>query len=398
VLALSACPICGEAERTPVCEYNGLVLLDAMREVEVSRYDYALCSGCGLVYATRRPAGAEYATLLRDFDENLGRPQPPAAFQPPAPGPEREDLLAALRDGPQRERPERAGSDPTWLPWADRASAEPHLEFLERSLDLSGARVLELRSKSGWLLDALRRRHGAEVYALPAFDVHGEAIRELFGIPAQGKLDFERLEVPYEGDFDLIVAKHMFTHALAPDELLHTLRSRLRRGGHLYLYLENDDARMQERRRNLFGEMKCFHFQNFDGPTLERCLAHQGIRALSIRHPSKKSALAVLARADEQIEAVPIPRAELEKRLERYRQWRDLSILSLPEAVQALFRTELPALRQRAVRRGDARRRLWRITPVRPLKLVHAAGYAALNRGTYEPGTAAKAPRRSSRS
>jgi hypothetical protein len=73
---LSACPTCRESDRTPVCEYNGLVLLDAKRDADVSRYEYALCSGCGLVYATRRPVGDEYTALLRDFDENLGRPEP----------------------------------------------------------------------------------------------------------------------------------------------------------------------------------------------------------------------------------------------------------------------------------------------------------------------------------
>jgi hypothetical protein len=126
-------------------------------------------------------------------------------------------------------------------------------------------------------------------------------------------------------------------------------------------------------------------------PTLERCLAHQGLRALTIRHPSKKSALAVLARADDEAEAAPLPRADLEKRLERYRRWRDLTILSLPDAVQALFRKELSAVRRRAVSRGDARRRLWRVTPTAAEADPRGGLRGAEPRRTRVPGMTATA-------
>jgi hypothetical protein len=60
-------------------EYNGLVLLDYMRQSELCRYDYALCHGCGLVYATRRPDGDELQFLTDHFDEFLGRDRRKAA-------------------------------------------------------------------------------------------------------------------------------------------------------------------------------------------------------------------------------------------------------------------------------------------------------------------------------
>ena len=238
--------------------------------------------------------------------------------------------------------------------------------------------MLEIRSKSGWLLDALGRSFDAEVYAMPAFEPHASLITELYGIPADATVDFERFGIPYEGAFDLIIAKHMLTHALFPDRLFATLRERLRPGGWIYLYLENDDMRMYERARNLFGEMKCFHFQNVDSPTLSRCLRRQGFAPRSVRYVSKSS-IAALARLGDADGFEPMTESERDARLERYRRWRDESILSLPKGPRRAFYRELSKVRRRALACGDARRQRWRVEPVRQLRLVHAKGYLALN-------------------
>jgi SAM-dependent methyltransferase len=376
VRAVDTCPVCGERERTPVFEFNGLALLDRMRDSDVVRYDYVLCSGCGLVYAGRRPQGEEYRELLRSFDENLGRPKPPPTVDISAEGPAREALLEALREGSIPPAPDEG----TRMLWGDRRSAEPHLDFLSRSLDLRGPRVLEVRSKSGWILDALRRRFRAEPVALPAFQAHLDVAEDVFGIPAAGVLDFEHFEIPCDGGFDLILARHMFTHALDPAALLDTLRANLRPGGHVYLFQENDDARMHKRGKNLIGEMKCFHFQNFDGPTIARCLRYAGLEPLAVHHPTAKSSLAVLARASAEVAAAPIGDSELRERRERYQRWRDLSLLSLPLELRSPFGRQVRSARRRALRRGDATRRLWRVAPRKPLKLYNSAGYAELNR------------------
>jgi SAM-dependent methyltransferase len=373
---VSTCPVCGERERTPLLEFNSLALLGTTRESELARYDYVLCSGCGLVYAARRPEGEQFRQLLRSFDENLGRPKPPPRAEIPAVAEERQALLAQFREGPVPASPEEG----TAMLWGDRKSAEPHFEFLSRSLDLSRARVLEVRSKSGWILDALRRRFGAEPMAMPAFDAHLHVSEDLFGIPAAGVLDFERLEIPVAGEFDLILARHMFTHALDPAAMLGTLRANLRPGGHAYLFVENDDARLHKRGKNLIGEMKCFHFQNFDGPTISRCLRYAGFEPLAVHHPTAKSSLAVLARASAEVAPEPIGEKELRKRLDRYERWRDLSLLSLPREMRSAFGRQARSAGRRALRRGDATRRLWRVAPRRPLSLYNAAGYAELNR------------------
>src|SRR5690349_1936718 len=72
--SLACCPGCRGVEREPVCEFNGLVLLDALRASPLARYEYALCRTCGLVYATCRPEGDELSYLYERFDEVLGRP------------------------------------------------------------------------------------------------------------------------------------------------------------------------------------------------------------------------------------------------------------------------------------------------------------------------------------
>jgi hypothetical protein len=64
--SVDACMVCGEAQRTIIAEYNRLIFIESMRQSDLARFNYALCHGCGLVYATRRPERAEY-----DFSTNI---------------------------------------------------------------------------------------------------------------------------------------------------------------------------------------------------------------------------------------------------------------------------------------------------------------------------------------
>jgi hypothetical protein len=173
----------------------------------------------------------------------------------------------------------------------------------------------------------------------------------------------------------------MFTHALLPGELLDTLRARLRPGGALYLHLENDDARMHERRKNLVGELKCFHFQNCDGPTRERCLRARGLVPETIGHAhASKSSLAVLSRAGEPGAFEPMSEAEREERIARYARWHDHSILSLPEPARGAFGGRVRGARRRALREGYAQRKGLRGFELEhQLRVMHGDGYAELN-------------------
>jgi hypothetical protein len=54
-LELSQCQGCGTVERTIVCKWNKSILADQEPQDDSTTSNYALCHGCGIVYATRRP-------------------------------------------------------------------------------------------------------------------------------------------------------------------------------------------------------------------------------------------------------------------------------------------------------------------------------------------------------
>ena len=67
-------------------------------------------------------------------------------------------------------------------------------------------------------------------------------------------------EISFEGQFDLVIAKHMPLHAAEPGQFLATLAERVKPGGAVYFYEENSDTVMFERGKHAISEMRCFHF------------------------------------------------------------------------------------------------------------------------------------------
>ena len=72
-LELPECPACRTSDRTIVCEWNKLVLLDTAPDERACRYDYAVCHGCGILYATQRPVGARYCYLVDHFEDVIDK-------------------------------------------------------------------------------------------------------------------------------------------------------------------------------------------------------------------------------------------------------------------------------------------------------------------------------------
>jgi SAM-dependent methyltransferase len=364
-------------------EYNGLVLLDYMRQSELCRYDYALCHGCGLVYATRRPDGDELQFLADHFDEFLGRDRRKAA---PLSADERADIERRLQRGWLVSEEHEPG-ETEWLPEVlnKRIRSSYHVNLIAALTDVKGARVLELRSTTGFMLDMLRKHFGAAyVCAMPMSERHDVIIRTLNDMPT-ALVDFDTLEIPFEGQFDLILARHMFTHMLYPERLWALFRERLRPGGRVYLFLENDDATMFARRKNLLGEMKCFHFQNFDLHGLARALRWNQLEPEFIRHPfgDKSSELVCMARYDPGVRGSAIGAGELESRLAMYEKWRTWSVAASPDAVKSLYAGEMTSMVRRAVDGGYGRvDEAGRFIPHVKLKIMHDEGYRALNEGT----------------
>lgn len=383
MVTISVCPACGGAERTDVSPYNGLVLLRSHHGEPVARYDYALCHRCGLVYATSRPTGTAFVDLLERFDDNLGRVDRPnlGVVEGSLSEQEKDDIRRRVRAG-WKISDGREPAESEWWPMLryDRIQSAQDLTLLASSIDLREKRVLDVRSNAGALLDSLQTWFGADVYAMPSFEADQVAIEEFYGIPARRLIDYENFAIPYDGTFDVILAKHMITHALRLDAFFAEVRAHLAPGGYLYLYLENDDAEMWRNRKNLLGELKCFHFQNFDQPTFERVLRAQGFEPQWLLHLGRSS-MSCLARLDPATAFEAIGETELRDREAMYGRWYDLSVLSLPPGIsRAPFADALEGIEARALERGDAERTRDSVRPPKRLKLMHEDGYVELNR------------------
>lgn len=352
---LSACPMCACDTATVVCEYNRFLLAKTAPDEGAKVYNYSLCHGCGVVYAARRPVGRRYRELLTGFHENLGRVGDPSVWLNPAPLNEdqREHLRSRARPGALVS--EHAGVSPAaWLPGAfrDRLLVAQHVELLGSLLTLQRPRVLEIRSRTGAILDALRRLYGASVYALPIFESQQEIVKGLYGIPADALVDFERFQIPYEGSFDLVISNHMLTHTVTPADFLDTVSAALAPGGHLYLYNEMDDAEFLSQTKSMFQAMNPFHMQILSPPSLVRALGARGFEVVFLTHTDRVH-MVCLARKSSPVVS-PMPEAERKRRLRQYRVARDVSILGLPDDRREIFAAEWDQVIERAVLSGLA--------------------------------------------
>jgi hypothetical protein len=354
-MVLTSCPACGASDGALVSEYNRFVVLGHAPEADLHVYNYTLCRRCGLVYASRRPRGARYVRLLRGFTESLGR----ASFG--------NNLLlnpAPLSDVDRESLNRRAAygvfvSEHLDLPRSkflpslqqDRFAMAPHVELLGSLLSLDRARVLEVRSRTGALLVPLRRLYQAEVMALPIFESQQHVLRQVYDIPAQTLIDFERFTIPYEGVFDLIVANHMVTHALNPLGMLRELRARMRPGGHLYLYNEPDEAECLDLRQSMFKILNPFHMQTFDRESLLRLLVRAGFEPVYVGHAGDVY-MQCLARASEPVDPPPISDERYQRRLKGYRHARDIAILRAPSVADPILGSEREAALERAALAG----------------------------------------------
>ena len=242
--------------------------------------------------------------------------------------------------------------DGDWLPGAfkDRLVVAQHVEVLGSLLKLQRPRVLEIRSRTGAILDALRRQYGAEVYALPIFESQQEVVRGLYGIPADALIDFERFEIPYDGPFDLIVSNHMLTHTVRPGDFLDRVGAALAPGGHLYLYNEMDEIECLSDTKSMFGVLNPFHMQILSSASLSRALAARGFEVVFLGHTDRIHLMCLARKTRPTPAAMPEP--ERKRRLRQYAAARDVSILGLPEQRRAPFAAEWNQIVERAVMSG----------------------------------------------
>lgn len=354
-LTLDACACCGHGASTLVCEYNRFLLRTTAIDGEPELYNYALCHGCGVVFARRRPGGARFRMLMERFNESLGRATAtnPLLYPAPLDAVRRADLDQRAQAGVLVS--EHLGmSRKAWLPGAlrDRQANAVHVELIGSLLELRAPRVLEIRSRTGAILQGLRRLYQADVSSIAIFESQGRIAESLYAIPVLGLIDFEHFSIPGDGVFDLVISNHMITHAVAPSAFLQAIASRLAPGGHLYLYNEPDDGEFLSLQQSMFAVLNPFHLQTFDRESLVRLLAANGFETAFVSHTDQN--FVCLARRSAEIRMLPMTAANLEERLQAYRVARDASILRLPEEARGRFAAEWSAVVERAVVAGNA--------------------------------------------
>jgi 2-polyprenyl-3-methyl-5-hydroxy-6-metoxy-1,4-benzoquinol methylase len=251
---------------------------------------------------------------------------------------------------------DHAGISPKeYLPalMTDRLSNSVHVELLGSLLQLQAPRVLEVRSRVGSISAALQRMFGATTQAMALFESQQFLIGEVYGIPTTLGIDYDRFTIPLEGTFDLIVANHMFTHAIRPREMLQTLHSRLSEGGHLYLFNEPDEGEFLKQGKSLFNTLNAFHMQAFDAASLRRALEANGF-AVTFMTLYEGSHICLARKCEPSDAWQRIPKGSRDRRRQGYRRAQDVAALMMPEFARPRLREPWDTLLARSVESGLA--------------------------------------------
>jgi SAM-dependent methyltransferase len=244
--------------------------------------NFALCHGCGIVYATRRPVGERHRALMDDFPTTIGRDPAAAAanglLNPfPLSDEDRARYRRMIAGGIFVSDHERRREHLSQV-FRDRLENASHVELLGSLLDVHGARALEIRSRAGTIAHGLQRLYGATVSVMPIFESQRLIVEELYGIECSDLIDYDQFRIPFQGTFDLIVANHMLTHIVRLDRFFSELRAHLRPGGHLYLYNELDEAFVFSSGKSIVNSLNPVHLQTFDRASLMRPAQGQRVR------------------------------------------------------------------------------------------------------------------------
>jgi SAM-dependent methyltransferase len=191
----------------------------------------------------------------------------------------------------------------------------------------------------------------------------------------------EELFIPFDGTFDLVIAPHVYIHSAQPHQFFAEVRRVLNPGGYLYLCQEPDDRRLFDKGKNLFSELKCFHFQQIDQAAHGKALEHHGFRVLGqgYRGVSRASSLMWSLGQLKKVKPEPLSRSAIDQRAAMYRRWRDESILALPDHLRAAFSDEIGDISRRGIRDGYAQEVDGRVRTQREIYIVYEDGYEQQN-------------------
>jgi SAM-dependent methyltransferase len=355
---LPACPVCSEQARSIVNPWNKLILTAKAPDASSARYDYGICHGCGVLYATRRPTGARYRFLLEHFGEVTAKRGGTAeianrVLNPyPLDDSGREELRRLARHGVFVSDHLGLRTREHLAPLLrDRFENSAHADIIGSLLNPRDARVLEVRSRTGTILETLRRTYGARVFAMPIWESQQFLLREVYGIETSDLIDFEAFSIPFEGHFDVIVCNHMFTHMVRPAEFFAELRRKLTPGGHIYLYNEPDDVEFLAGNQSMLATLNPLHLQAFDQRSLMRALAANGFETVFIK--GRNLSHLCLARARDTAMA-PMTPADQRSRVEKYEAAFARAVLGIDEALRPRVAAHWEASLSRAVASGVA--------------------------------------------
>jgi SAM-dependent methyltransferase len=361
-LSLDVCSVCGSSERTLVNPWNKFILIPKAPDQTSARYDYSVCHRCGVLYATRRPVGSRYHFLLAHFGEvvakrgSRGTGEITNRLLNPYPlsDEDREELRRLAAHGVfVSDHLGLTGKQYLAPLMRDRFENCVHTDIIGSLIEPRGARVVEVRSRAGTILDGLRRAWGASVYAMPIWESQQFLLRELFDITTSPLIDFEHFQIPFEGEFDLIICNHMFTHSLRPRDFFAELRRKLKPGGHVYFYMEPDDAEFLAGNQSMFATLNPLHMQAFDQAAFVRALACNGFETVFIKGRNLHHlALARLAATPPAMK--PMTAKQRDARIDAYRQAFDRAVLGVDESLRPRVAAEWPAAVERAVAAGVA--------------------------------------------
>ncbi len=216
-LTLDACPVCGGTERTLVNPWNKFILIPKAPDQTSARYDYAVCHCLRRALrdapADRQPVslparalrrGRRQARLARHRRDHQSSPQPVSAQRR---GSRRAARLAA-HGVFVSDHLGLTGKQYLAPLLRDRFENSVHTDIIGSLIEPRGARVVEVRSRAGTILDGLRRAWGAHGVrdadlgepAVPAaravrhHDVDRLIDFEHFAIPVRGRVRPDRLQ------------------------------------------------------------------------------------------------------------------------------------------------------------------------------------------------------------
>ena len=355
---LDGCSACRHPKRTVVSPWNKFILMEKAPDSTAVRYDYAVCHACGILYASRRPKGSRYRFLLEHFGEASGKRGGGAEIRNRVLNP------YPLSDADRAELDRLAArgvfvSDHLGLSpkeylsslLGDRLDNSVHIDVIGTLVNPRNGRILEIRSRTGTILDGLKRAYGADVYAMPIWESQQYLLRKVYGIQTSDLIDFDNFRIPFDGLFDVIVCNHLFTHIVRPRDFFAELRRRLVPGGYIYLHHESDDIEIFEGKKSILANLNPLHMQTCDQRSLVRALAANGFETIFLkRHNYTHLCLARMG--DTQMR--PMDDRERDGRIEAYRRAFDRSVLAMDPHLRPRVAAEWPHVVERAVAAGIA--------------------------------------------